>query len=74
LTGDVEQQKKTFASLSGRRRFVPIQAITVANDDDGDEVDLIDLHDPDDPDTDTDQDFPQGRLFALLVVPALVAT
>ena len=57
LTGDVEHQKKTFASLSSKCRFLPVWAITAAGDDD-DEVDLIDLHDPDDQDSDTDQDFP----------------
>jgi len=57
LTGDVEHQKKTFASLSSKRRFLPIRAITT-DDDDDDEIDLIDLHDPDDQDSDTDQDFP----------------
>jgi len=57
LVGDVEHQKKTFASLSGRRRFLPVWAITTTDDDD-DDVDLIDLHDPEDQDSDTDQDFP----------------
>jgi len=57
LVGDVEHQKKTFASLSGRRRFLPVCAITTTDDDD-DDVDLIDLHDPEDQDSDTDQDFP----------------
>jgi len=45
LVGDVEHQKKTFASLSGRRRFLPVRAITTTDDDDND-VNLIDLHDP----------------------------
>ena len=57
LVGDVQHQKKTFASLSGRRRFLPVRAITTTDNDD-DDVDLIDLHDPDDEDSDTDQDFP----------------
>jgi len=57
LTGDVEHQKKTFASLSSKCHFLPVWAINATNDDD-DEVDLIDLHDPDDQDSDTDQDFP----------------
>jgi len=57
LVGDVEHQKKTFASLSGRRCFLPVRAITTADGDD-DDVDLIDLHDPDDEDSDTDLDFP----------------
>jgi len=57
LVGNVEHQKKTFASLSGRRRYLPVQAITTTDDDD-DDVDLIDLHDPEDQDSDTDQDFP----------------
>ena len=72
VVGDVAQQKKTFASLSSKRRSLPVRAITAADDVDG-EVDLIDLHDPEDPDSDADQDFPQGRLCVLLVVPALVA-
>jgi len=57
LVGDVEHQKKTFASLSGRRRFLPVLAITTTDDDD-DNDNLIDLHDPEDQDSDTDQDFP----------------
>jgi len=71
LTGDVEHQKKTFASLSSKRRYLPVRAITTTGDDDND-VDLINLHDSDDQDSDTDQDFPWGRLFVLLVVLALV--
>jgi len=50
------QQKKVFASLSRKRRALPIRAIT-ATDDTDDDVDLIDLHDPEDQDSDTDQDF-----------------
>jgi len=57
LTGNVEHQKKTFASLSSKRRYLPVRAITTTDDDD-DDVDLIDLHDPDDQDSDMDQDFP----------------
>jgi len=57
LVGDVEHQKKTFASLSSKRRFLPVPAITSASAD-GDEVDLIDLGDPGTEDSDTDQDFP----------------
>jgi len=57
LVGDVEHQKKTFASLSGRRRFLPVRAIATADGED-DDVNLIDLHDPDDEDSDTDLDFP----------------
>jgi len=57
LVGDVEHQKKTFTSLSGRRHFLPVQAITTADEDDNN-VDLINLHDPDDEDSDTDLDFP----------------
>ena len=57
LVGDVEHQKKTFASLSGWRRFLPVRAITTADGDD-DDVDLIDLHDPDDEDSNVDLDFP----------------
>jgi len=71
LVGDVEHQKKTFASLSDRQRYLPVRAITTTDDDD-DNVDLINLHDPNDQDSDTDQDFPQGRLHVLLVVLALV--
>jgi len=72
VVGDVAQQKKTFASLSSKQRSLPIRAIAATNDVD-DDVDLINLHDPEDPDSDADQDFPQGRLCVLLVVPALVA-
>jgi len=57
VVGDVAQQKKTFASLSSKRRSLPIWAITTTNADD-DDVDLIDLHDPDDEDSDVDLDFP----------------
>jgi len=57
LTGDVEHQKKTFASLSSKQRYLPVRAITTTDDDD-DDLDLIDLHDPDDQDSDADQDFP----------------
>jgi len=57
LVGDVEHQKKTFASLSGRRRYLPARGLTPADDYDND-VDLIDLHDPEDQDSDLDQDFP----------------
>jgi len=57
LVGDVEHQKKTFASLSSKRRFLPVRAITTASDD-SDDVDLIDLGDPGTEDSDTDQDFP----------------
>jgi len=57
LTGDVEHQKKTFASLSSKQHYLPVRAITTTDDEDND-VDLIDLHDPDDQDSDTDQDFP----------------
>jgi len=57
LVGDVEHQKNTFASLSGPQHFLPVRAITTADEDD-DNVDLIDLHDPDDEDSDTDLDFP----------------
>ena len=53
VVGDVAQQKKTFASLSSKRRSLPIQAIA-ATDDINDDVDLIDLHNPED----GDQDFP----------------
>jgi len=67
LVGDVEHQKKTFASLSSKRRFLPVRAIT-ATDDDDDDVNLINLHDPEDQDCDADQDFPQGRPCALLAV------
>ena len=51
LTGDVEHQKKTFASLSSNQRFLPVRAITTTNDDD--DVDLIDLHDPDNQEEDS---------------------
>jgi len=71
LVRDVEHQKKTFTSLSGRRRYLPVRAITTADRDD-DDVNLIDLHDPDDEDSDADLDFPWGRLHVLLVVLALV--
>jgi len=57
LVGDVEHQKKTFASLSGKRRFLPARAVA-AEADDGDDVDLIDFGDPDAEDFDADQDFP----------------
>ena len=57
LVGDVEHQKKTFASLSSKRRFLPVWAITTEADD-GNDVDLIDLGDPGAEDSDTDQDFP----------------
>jgi len=57
LVGDVEYQKKTFASLSGRRHFPPVRAITTADGED-DDVNLINLHDPDDEDSDMDLDFP----------------
>jgi len=53
LVGDVEHQKKTLASLSGRRRYLPVWAITTMDDDD-DDVDLIDLYDPENQDSDTD--------------------
>jgi len=53
---DVAQQKKVFASLSSKRRSLPIRAITATNDDD-DDVDLIDLNDPDNQDSDSGQDF-----------------
>jgi len=58
VVGDVAQQKKTFASLSSKRRSLPIQAITTTDGDDEDEIDLIDLHDPEDQGSDADQDFP----------------
>jgi hypothetical protein len=58
IVGDVAQQKKTFASLSSKRRSLPIRAITAIDDDDDDDVDLIDLHDPEDQNSDTDLDFP----------------
>jgi len=57
IVGDVAQQKKIFASLSSKRRALPIWALT-ATDSNDDDVDLIDLHDPEDHDSDTDQDFP----------------
>jgi len=57
LVGDVEHQKKTFASLSSKHRLLPVRAITTASDDD-DDVDLINLGDPGTEDSDTDQDFP----------------
>jgi len=58
IVGDVAQQKKTFASLSSKRRSLPIRAITAIDDDDDDDVDLIDLNDPEDQNSDTDLDFP----------------
>jgi len=58
IVGDVAQQKKTFASLSSKRRSLPIRAITATDDDDDDDVDLIDLNDPEDQNSDTDLDFP----------------
>jgi len=57
IVGDVAQQKKTFASLSSKRRSLPIWAIATKNPH-NDDVDLIDLHDPDDADSDADLDFP----------------
>jgi len=57
IAGDVMQQKKVFASLSSKRRSLPIRAITATEGND-DNLDLIDLHDPEDHDSDTDQDFP----------------
>jgi len=57
IVEDVAQQKKVFASLSSKRRSLPIRAITATEGDD-DDVDLIDLHDPEDQDSDTDLDFP----------------
>jgi len=57
VVGDVTQQKKVFASLSSKRRSLPIWAITATNGNDND-VDLINLHDPEDHDSDTDLDFP----------------
>ena len=57
IVGDVAQQKKVFASLSSKRRALPIRAIT-ATDSTEDDVDLIDLNDPDNDDSDTDLDFP----------------
>jgi len=56
VVGDVVQQKKVFASLSSKRRSLPIRAIT-ATDDNDDDVDLIDLNDPEDQDSDSGQDF-----------------
>jgi len=58
VVGDVAQQQKTFASLSSKRRSLPIRAITATEDDDDDDVDLIDLNDPEDQNSDTDLDFP----------------
>jgi len=58
IVGDVAQQKKTFASLSSKRRSLPIRAITATDDGDDDDVDLIDLNDPEDQHSDTDLDFP----------------
>jgi len=49
IVGDVTQQKKVFASLSSKRRSLPIRAITATEGND-DDVDLIDLHDPEDHD------------------------
>ena len=57
VIGDVTQQKKAFASLSSKRRSLPIRAITATEGND-DDVDLIDLHDPEDQDLDSDLDFP----------------
>jgi len=57
IVRDVAQQKKTFASLSSKRRSLPVWAIT-ATDGNDDDVDLIDLHNPEDHDSDTDLDFP----------------
>jgi len=57
LVGDVAHQKKAFASLSSKRRFLLVRAIT-AEADDGDDVNLINFGDPDAEDPDTDQDFP----------------
>jgi len=57
IVADVAQQKKTFASLSSKRRSLPIRAIAVTEGND-DDVDLIDLHNPEDHDLDTDLDFP----------------
>jgi len=56
IVGDVAQQKKAVASLSSKRRSLPIRAIT-ATDDNNDDVDLIDLNDPDDQDSDSGLDF-----------------
>jgi len=47
---------KVFASLSSKRRSLPIWAIT-ATDDNDDDVDLIDLNDPEDQDSDSGPDF-----------------
>jgi len=58
VVGDVAPQKKTFASLSSKRRSLPIRAIAATEDDDGDDVDLIDLNDPEDQNSDADLDFP----------------
>ena len=63
--------EETFASLSSKRRSLPIRAIAAAEDDDVNDVDLIDPNDPEDQNSDADLDFPQGRLCALLVVLAL---
>jgi len=71
IVGDVAQPKKVFASLGSKRRSLPIWAIT-ATDNNDDNVDLIDLNDPDDQDSDSGPDFRWGRLYALLVVQALV--
>jgi len=56
VVGDVAQQKKVFASLTSKRRSLPIWAIT-ATDDNDDDVDLINLNDPDDQDSDLGLDF-----------------
>jgi len=58
FVGDVAQQKKTFASLSSKRRSLPIRAIAATDDGDDDDVDHIDLNDPYDQNSDTDLDFP----------------
>jgi len=57
IVRDVAKQKKIFASLSSKRRSLPIWAIAMTAHD-NDDVDLIDLHDPNDEDSDTDLDFP----------------
>ena len=57
LSGMLRNRRRPFASLSSKRRSLPIWAITMTDHDD-DDVDLIDLHDPDDEDSDTDLDFP----------------
>jgi len=58
IVSDVAQQKKTFASLSSKRRSLPIRAIAATEDGDDDDVDLIDLNDPKDQNSDADLDFP----------------